>query len=38
MELILASQSPRRRDIMRYMGLDYNTEVCTEPERVSKGL
>ncbi len=38
MELILASQSPRRRDIMRFMGLDYNTEVCTEPERVSKGL
>ena len=38
MELILASQSPRRRDIMRYMGLDYQAEVCTEPERVPEGL
>ena len=35
MELILASQSPRRREIMDYMGLPYRIEVCTEPERVS---
>ena len=38
MELILASQSPRRHDIMRYMGLAYQTEVCTEPEQIPAGL
>ena len=38
MELILASQSPRRHEIMDFMGLTYRTEVCTEPERVSDGL
>lgn len=38
MELILASQSPRRREIMDLMGLRYTTEVCTEPENVPAGL
>ena len=38
MELILASQSPRRREIMRFMGLPFQTEVCTEPEQVPDGL
>lgn len=37
MELILASQSPRRHDIMRYMGLSFRSEVCTEPERIPEG-
>lgn len=34
MELILASQSPRRHEVMDLMGLTYGTEVCTDPERV----
>jgi septum formation protein len=38
MELILASQSPRRREIMDLMGLSFLTEVCTEQERVPSGL
>ena len=38
MELILASQSPRRHDIMRYMGLAFRTEVCTEPEQIPADL
>ena len=38
MELILASQSPRRHDIMRYMGLSFRTEVCTDPEQIPAGL
>lgn len=38
MDLILASQSPRRREILDFMGLSYRTEVCTEPERIAKGL
>ena len=38
MELILASQSPRRHEIMQLMGLPYSVEVCTEPENVPKGL
>ena len=38
MELILASQSPRRHEIMDFMGLKYKTEVCTEPERIASGL
>lgn len=38
MELILASQSPRRREIMDQMGLSYQTEVCTEPEGIEEGL
>ncbi len=38
MELILASQSPRRHDIMRYMGLPFRTEVCTEPEQLPEEL
>ena len=32
MELILASQSPRRHEIMDFMGLSYQTVVCTEPD------
>ena len=38
MELILASQSPRRHEIMHFMGLTYQTEVCTEPEQIPDGL
>ena len=38
MELILASQSPRRREIMDLMGLSYLTEVCTEQECIPSGL
>ena len=38
MELILASQSPRRHEIMHLMGLPYQTEVCTDPEKVVDGL
>lgn len=38
MELILASQSPRRHDILRWMGIPFSTEVCTEPETVPEGL
>ena len=38
MELILASKSPRRHEIMRFMGLPFSDEVCTEPERVEPGL
>lgn len=38
MELILASKSPRRHEIMQFMGLPFTDEVCTEPERVEPGL
>ena len=38
MELILASQSPRRREVMAWMGIPCQTEVCTEPESVPDGL
>lgn len=38
MELILASQSPRRHEIMDFMGLSYQTVVCTEPEQIPRGL
>ena len=38
MELILASKSPRRHEIMRFMGLSFKSEACTEPERVEEGL
>ena len=38
MELILASQSPRRHEVMRWMGIPCGTEVCTEPECVPDGL
>ena len=38
MELILASQSPRRHEIMAYMRLPYQTEACTEPENIPAGL
>ena len=38
MELILASKSPRRREVMNWMGIACDTEVCTEPESVPDGL
>lgn len=38
MELILASQSPRRHEIMDLMGLTYRTASCTEPEQIPVGL
>jgi len=37
MELILASQSPRRHEIMQFMGIPFETVVCTAPETVSVG-
>lgn len=36
--LILASQSPRRHDILNWMGIPFETEVCTEPEIAAEGL
>ena len=38
MKLIPASQSPRRHDILRWMGIPFETEVCTDPETVPSGL
>ncbi len=38
MELILASKSPRRREVMNWMGIACGTEVCTEPESVPADL
>lgn len=32
MKLILASKSPRRHDILNWMGIPFETEVCTDPE------
>lgn len=38
MELILASKSPRRHDILNWMGIPFETEVCSEPEIIPAGL
>lgn len=38
MELILASQSPRRHEIMRWMDIPFTSDICTEPESVPDGL
>ena len=38
MELILASKSPRRHEVMNWMGIPFDVEICTEPESVPKGL
>lgn len=38
MSLILASQSPRRHDILKWMGIPFETEVCSEPEECTNGL
>lgn len=38
MGLILASQSPRRHDILHWMGIPFETEVCDAPEIVPSGL
>ena len=38
MKLILASQSPRRHDILRWMGIPFETEVCPDPEIVPDGI
>ena len=38
MKLILASQSPRRHDILDLMGIPFETDVCTEPEICPGGL
>ena len=38
MGLILASQSPRRHDILNWMGIPFETEVCDAPEVVPSGL
>lgn len=38
MELILASQSPRRHEVLHWMGITFDTEICTEPESVPGGL
>lgn len=33
MNIILASKSPRRREVLSWMGIPFTVEVCTEPER-----
>ena len=38
MSLILTSQSPRRHDILNWMGIQFETEVCNEPENIEFGL
>ena len=38
MNIILASKSPRRREVMTWMDIPFATEVCTEPELVPDGL
>lgn len=38
MKLVLASKSPRRHDILNWMGIPFETEVCTDPEIVPKNL
>lgn len=38
MHLILASQSPRRHDILRWMGIPFTTEVCSDPESIDDSL
>lgn len=38
MQLILASQSPRRRELMQLMGLDFVCEPSREEERPPKGV
>ncbi|HRV72905.1 MAG TPA: Maf family protein [Eubacteriales bacterium] len=37
MKIILASQSPRRSEVMKWMGLSFEVEPCTEPERAPEG-
>ncbi len=37
MELVLASQSPRRREVLTLMGIPYTADVCTEPEAADLG-
>lgn len=37
MELILASQSPRRHEIMRIIGIPFKAVVCSAPETVPTG-
>ncbi|MBR0426481.1 MAG: septum formation protein Maf [Clostridia bacterium] len=38
MKLILASQSPRRHDILGWMGIPFETDICTEPEILPEQL
>ncbi len=38
MKLILASKSPRRHDILNWMGIPFEAEVCPEPEIAPAGL
>lgn len=38
MDLILASKSPRRHDILNWMGIPFEAEVCSEPEITPVGL
>lgn len=38
MNIILASQSPRRREVLTWMGIPFTAEVCTEPEQYDRGL
>lgn len=38
MNIILASKSPRRREVMTWMDIPFTVDVCTEPETVPDGL
>lgn len=38
MNIILASQSPRRREVLTWMDIPFTVEVCTEPEQYDRGL
>lgn len=38
MKLVLASKSPRRHDILNWMGIPFESDVCTDPEVVPENL
>lgn len=38
MKIVLASQSPRRRELMEQMGLCFTVAISTKPEQVEDGL
>ena len=38
MKLVLASKSPRRHDILNWMGIPFETVVCTDPEVTPENL
>ena len=38
MKLILASRSPRRHDILQWMGIPFETDICTAAEDLPDSL